>query len=237
MKRFVFTHTAINASVEMIPPNTQVAKWERLAFAPFPLFQFACPELGWEIEAEQQDDGSFVVLFVLTKSANYDPQTTYVMWVRFADGLIKTQTVTKDHQVNADLSRLKAVAADDKNGKALVALFFRTLAFLNCPKLVETREVSMAKVNKKRAGTGKPLLPDYIDVRPSALVKSYTAWLKEDRAQVGEHMVRAHWQIYWCGPKDQPQRPEPRLRAPFKRGDPDNPLPEKEYRVSSENSA
>jgi hypothetical protein len=121
-----------------------------------------------------------------------------------------------------------------------VGVFCKYLAYLNCPKLLTTRTEEYSRQNRKLAKLKRPARANRTVVEPSQEMIRYLAGARPESAECGttlHHPVRGHWRVVWCGPKDQPQRPEPRWIAPFTRGNPEHGTKTASYLVKGNDDA
>lgn len=215
---FEFTESAVKAATALCAPGELFAKITPLVRAPFPQFAIRTPKEFFIVK--EGSDGNFFEVMTCTGPCALN----FVFSVDDAGFNFGALQKDSKKMVMAfpEGPELRAV------GEHIVLL----IAYLNCPKLLELEVVDHFRLNARRRREGKPEKPSFTRVRPNHTVREYLSGRPPAIAgEMPEHWVRGHWRVVWCGPKNQPQRPEPRWVLPFKRGNPEHGTKNPNYLV------
>lgn len=220
--RFELTPRAAKAADEMFT-GALVDQIAPLLRAPFPRCEFLFPNgIVFGLWADGALDGSGYLLKYYSGSQKVGSRD---LRVRTVEG-------------GLSITSYETGANATPNERAAVGVFCKYLAFINCPKLLDTVVVDYAKQNRRLAKVGKPARAPRTQILPSALMIRY---LDRDKGPPSgdtlEHPVRGHWRTVWCGPKNQLQRPEPRFIEPFMRGNPERGTKSASYLVKGNEDA
>lgn len=217
-----FTPEACLAANAFIPDGHPVQAVLPLLKLPYPKIRFEFGDNAFIVEGEATSNGFWCA------------------WTRpeFSKPVFSAFEVRPDGFYTLALWRNPAapseamVVANEEQAGTIRGSLIRLLAYFNCPQLLELEVVEFSRLNKKRRKLGRPEKPAYTVVRPSRVVREYLSGKPPGGSgEMPKHWVRGHWRIVWCGPKDQPQRPEPRWVLPFTRGNPDNGTRKSRYLV------
>jgi len=214
---FELTNSGAKGMLALIEPGQPLSKIALLAVPPYPDFVFRLPAFSLVIRCQELYAGSGLYRVDAAKA----DEDSLVSFELSFDGESARMTPLDSSGSKFDAAELPTRARELAFSLADTTLRF--MAYLSCPKLIELEVLDFSKLNKKRELAGKPAKPSVTVVRPSLLVREYLSGKPPSGGgDMPEHWVRGHWRHVWCGPKDQPQRPEPRWILPFTRGNPEN---------------